>query len=165
MKKILSLVGGICAALAVGIFVFLCVLVCLNPYNTHNVLLQEEIQKLNETQEFVLNDYVPFEWETMYVFEKGTDKEYIEKTIGISNGFIKDVPNEEDAVSIIFTCEGKITAYPQGTKDELGYYIDIPLNKEKHAEVQFEDYFICYVESENGIAKIMDLYEYLSKIY
>lgn len=165
MKKILSLVGGICAALAVGIFVFLCVLVCLNPYNTHNVLLQEEIQKLNETQEFVLNDYVPFEWETMYVFEKGTDKEYIEKTIGISNGFIKDVPNEEDAVSIIFTCEGKITAYPKGTKEELGYYIDLPLNKEKHAEVKNSDMMVCYVEGENGVAHIMDLYEYLAKIY
>ena len=165
MKKSLSIIGGICASLLVGIFVFMCVLICLNPYNTHNVLLQEEIKKLNQTQEFVLNDIVPFEWDTMYVFEKGTDKKYIEDTIGISNSMIKSVPNEENAVSIIFVDEDKITAYPIGTKEELGYYIDIPLNKEKHAEVQFEDYFICYVESENGIAKIMDLYEYLSKIY
>ena len=133
MKKILSIIGGICASLLVGIFVFMCVLICLNPYNTNNVLLQEEIKKLNQTQEFVLNDIVPFEWETMYVFEKGTDKEYIEKTIGISNKFIKSVPNKDDAVSIIFVEQGKITAYPQGTKEELGYYIDIPLNKEKHA--------------------------------
>ena len=165
MKKILSLVGGICGALAVGIFVFMCVLICLNPYNTHNVLLQDEIKKLNQTQEFVLNDVVPFEWETMYVFEKGTDKEYIEKTIGISNRFIKDVPDEDNAVSIIFTCKGKITAYPTGTKEELGYYIDLPKNKERHAEVQYVDNLICYVESENGIARIMDLFEYLSRIY
>ena len=165
MKKVLSLVGGICAALAVGIFVFLCVLICLNPYNTHNVLLQDEVKKLNQTQEFVLNDIVPFEWDTMYVFEKGTDKEYIEKTIGISNKFIKSVPNEENAVSIIFTSEGKITAYPQGTKEELGYYIDLPLNKEKHAEIQNIDNLVCYVESEEGIARIVDLYEYLSEIY
>ena len=165
MKKILSLVGGICAAVALGIFVFLCVLICLNPYNTHNVLLHDEFMKLNQTQEFILNDYVPFEWETMYVFKKGTDKKYIEETIGISNRFIKDVPDEDNAVSIIFTCQGKITAYPQGTKEELGYYIDIPLNKEKHAEVKYTDNFICYVESENGIAKIMDLFEYMSKIY
>lgn len=165
MKKVLSLVGGICAALAVGIFVFLCVLICLNPYNTHNVLLQDEVKKLNQTQEFVLNDIVPFEWDTMYVFEKGTDKEYIEKTIGISNKFIKSVPNEDNAVSIIFTCEGKITAYPQGTKEELGYYIDLPLNKEKHAEIQNIDNLECYVESEEGIARIVYLYEYLSEIY
>lgn len=165
MKKILSIIGGICASLLVGIFVFMCVLICLNPYNTNNVLLQEEIKKLNQTQEFVLNDIVPFEWETMYVFEKGTDKEYIEKTIGISNKFIKSVPNKDDAVSIIFVEQGKITAYPQGTKEELGYYIDIPLNKEKHAEVKNIDNLICYVESENGIAKIMDLFEYLSRIY
>ena len=165
MKKVFSLVGGVCAALALGIFLFLCVLICLNPYNTHNVLLQDEVKKLNQTQEFVLNDIVPFEWDMMYVFEKGTDKEYIEKTIGISNKFIKSVPNEENAVSIIFMCEGKITAYPQGTKEDLGYYIDIPLNKEKHTEVNFEEHLVCYVESENGIAKIMDLYEYLVKIY
>ena len=100
-------------------------------------------------------------WKKKYL----EDKKYIEDTIGISNSMIKSVPNEENAVSIIFVDEDKITAYPIGTKEELGYYIDIPLNKEKHAEVQFEDYFICYVESENGIAKIMDLYEYLSKIY
>lgn len=165
MKKILSLVGGICAALAVGVFVFLCILICLNPYNTHNVLLQDEVKKLNQTQEFVLNDIVPFEWETMYVFEKGTDKEYIEKTIGISNKFIKSVPNEDNAVSIIFVEQGKITAYPQGTKEELGYYIDLPLNKEKHAEVQNIDNLVCYVESENGVARIVDLFQYLAEIY
>ena len=165
MKKIFTFFGVVCLAGAVGVFVFMCVLICMNPYNTHNVLLQKEIQKLNQTQEFVLNDVVPFEWDTMYVFEKGTDKKYIEDTIGISNSLIKSVPNEEKAVSIIFVDEDKITSYPIGTKEELGYYIDIPLNKEKHAEVKFEDYFVCYVESENGVAKIMDLYEYLSKIY
>ena len=165
MKKVVSIVGCLAASLVLVGFILCCVLICLNPYNTHNVLLQEEIGKLNETQEFILNDVVPFEWDTMYVFEKGTDKEYIEKTIGISNKFIKDVPDDENAVSIIFTCENKITAYPKGTKEELGYYIDIPLNKEKHAEVKNSDMMVCYVEGENGIAHIMDLYEYLAKIY
>lgn len=165
MKKIFTFLGGVCLACAVGIFIFMCVLICMNPYNTHNVLLQEEINKLNQTQEFEFNTVVPFDWDKMYVFNSGVEKEFIEDTIGVSNSLIKDVPIEENTTCVIFVKDDKITAYPCGSFETIGYKINIPMVNEKYGVIDYDEHLIFYADNTEGIVELTEFTLYLKNFY
>lgn len=156
MKKAIEIISLVAILIAVGLFLLSCMLIIENPYLTHNEKLKENILCLNETQEIILNDFVPFDWDTMYAFKKGTTKEEIEKIIGFKNSKIKDVLSDEE-VSVIFVKDDKITAYPQLNENVLGYNFDIIPEGKTYGVIHNYEYAVMYVHSKNNVIQIADL--------
>lgn len=156
MKKAIEIIGLIAILIAVGLFLLSCMLIVENPYLTHNEKLKENILSLNETQEIILNDFVPFDWDTMYAFEKGTTKEEIEEIIGFKNSKIKDVLSNKE-VAVIFVKDGKITAYPQLDENVLGYNFNIIPKGKTYGVIHNYEYAVMYVHSKNNVVQIADL--------
>ena len=162
MKKILTAVPIILICLITSIFLISCFIICDNPYLTHNTLLHENITSLYETEEFHLNDMIPFDWDKMYSFKPGTSKEYIEKTIGISHSKIYDVPSSEDTVCLIFVKDGKITAYPCGSAKDLGYKVNIEMQYENHGVISQHEWPVFVAETFDGIINLTDIMLYMT---
>lgn len=158
MKK-LKILGLVVLFALVGLFLFSCVLICLNPYNTHNVLLKEEVNKLYNTQEFMLNDVVPFEWDEMYVIEKGVSSEEVKGIINVHHSLVKDSfsGEEENTACVIFLKDGVITAYLNGYVSDIGFDVKIPMNKGNYGVLHSEDNPVFYIENVNGVPVLCEL--------
>lgn len=157
MKKLLSTATTIILITLLCVFILMCSLIIINPYNTNNELLVKEISTLRETEEFHINDIIPFDWDEMYVFKSGTSKEYIEKTIKISNSKIVDVPKDENTTGLVFIKDGKITAYFPSTKDSHSFKINVPMGKNNYGIVKQYEWVVFMAENKDGIINLTEM--------
>ena len=165
MNKILSISGLIITIVLLTMcIVFSCFLIN-NPYNTNNQLLVQEINTLRECEEFHINDIIPFDWDEMYVFKSGTSKEYIEKTINVSNSKITDVPEDENTTGVIFLKDGKITAYFPSTKDSHLFKVNVPMGNSNHGVVKQYEWVVFMAENKNGIINLTEMTIYRAPGY
>lgn len=158
MKK-LKIVGFVGFFALVGLFLFSCVLICLNPYNTHNVLLKDEVHKLYNTQEFLLNDVVPFDWDEMYVLKSGISSEDVKGIINVNHSLVKSSfsGDKGDTTCVIFLKDGVITAYLNGYVSDVGFDVKIPMNKRKYGVISSKDNPVFYIENVNGVPVLCEL--------
>lgn len=164
MKKIFPILSLILILIIMSLFITASFLIVSNPYMTNDLKLKESLFTLMETEEFSFNEQVPFEWEKMYSFAPGTSKEYIEKTIGISNSKIKDVPNDKDYVCYIFVDKGYITSYPCGKVQDIGYKFNIEMENDKHGVINYHDWTVFFAESGEGYINLTDIMLFVRKL-
>lgn len=94
----------------------------MHPINRYNSCrLKNAVSSIKE-KEITLNEIVPFDWDTVYTFNPYTDKETIEKAIGIKSNLIKEVKNET-MVQLIFVKGEKIVLSVCSYPDKAGYNI------------------------------------------
>lgn len=157
MKKISSILGLIAVLALITIFILAAALIIHNPYQNYNDMLHGNIYNLSDTEEFVFNDIVPFDWDKVYTFEPGTTKAEIEKILGFKNGKIKDIPQNSQP-HIIFVKDNQITAYPNVNNTQINYNINLmKKDNEKYAVLESHHYAVFYVENIRGTIELYDM--------
>ena len=160
MSKVVETIIAIGLVLAVCMLIIVGVVICSNPYLTYNTLFEEEINKLRASEEFVINDIVPFTWDDMYSFKPGTTKSEIEEVIGFKCSTITDVPNDNNEVSYIFVDDGKIATYIKGNVKDLGYRINIPRENDTYGVIHYYEWGVFVAENVEGIINLTDIMIY-----
>lgn len=109
----------------------------------NNYRLNQSVRKISET-EVVLNEVVPFQWDTVYTFTPYTSREEIEEIIGFKSNAIKETVNE-GMVQLVFVREDAVVCSICGYADSLGYLIDFD------DKVEFEDNTVFEIDVQDEI--------------
>ncbi len=122
----------------------------INEYNLTSAI--KTIDKKNKT--IILNEVVPFEWETLYSFEPYSSKEYMEEVIGFKSDEIYSDDISEDMLNLIFVQDGKVVARVLDCPSKLGYDIQFKPNEEVVNKIKFEDDTTFDVKKAKGIVTL-----------
>lgn len=138
-------------AKVIGLIVVIFILILLLAYAIignprvfiNNRSLKNAIIKV-EGETVLLNDIVPFDWDTMYTFAPYESKESIEATLGFESNSIEVNNINEGMVHLILVDEQKIVASILGYSENLGYAITFS------DVITFDENAQFKVEKENG---------------
>ena len=122
-----------------AVLIFACVVLALltgyafigNPLVfRNNQRLQTAVTSL-ESETILLNEVVPFDWDTLYTFTPYESKAEIEKTIGFHSPSVKENNINDGMVHLLFVNDDKVVASILGYEDQLGYSIDFSAKGEE----------------------------------
>lgn len=138
-KKIVTIVSCVILGLIViGVLVIL----YINPaYQKRNKLLIDNIDKLLVNEEVTLEELIPFDFDSVYLFEPYSYKKDMESQIGIRSRFIKDNYTDNLGTEMIVVKNNKVISSTFIKLEKNGFIIEglIYSNKlDKNSNVVFE---------------------------
>lgn len=124
-----------------GILFTLAYIIAGNPVvAVNNQRLQREVKAV-DSNFALLNEIVPFKWDTLYTFEPYASEEEIEEIIGFKSSSIKETVSE-GMVQLLFVRDKKVVSSVIGYGSALGYSIDF------QGKIMFSDNAVFSVERD-----------------
>ncbi len=116
-KRKWILAGIFCLLFTLAYMIFGNPLVILNNHR-----LQREVTAVS-SEHVLLNEVVPFKWDTLYSFEPYASEDQIEEIIGFKSRSIKETVSE-GMVQLLFVRDNKVVSSVLGYESALGYSIN-----------------------------------------
>lgn len=112
----------ILAIVLLGVLILTCFMIRNRSMAKKNgELFSNRMIKVSE--EMILDEVVPFEWDKAYSFFPYEDINTIEATIGFSDSLLRE-SLDDDYVNLVFVKDKKIVAFVYGGVNDIGYRIN-----------------------------------------
>ena len=123
-------------------------LIFINPSEKNYDNELENAVKSISSEQVNINSVIPFEWDAIYSFPAYTDKNTIEKEIGIKSRKIMANDINEGMVHLIFVNDDEVLTTILGYSDNLGY--DIVFGH----KITYDEDAVFNVVKENNITRL-----------
>lgn len=119
----------------------------------NNASFKEAVRAIN-TDEILLKDIVPFEWDIMYNFTPYTSREKIEEIIGFHSDDIIETVNE-GMTQLLFVKDNQVVSSICGFSSHLGYSLFFGGYEGDYISISSSDNAVFTVSSFKGVVNLV----------